>query len=292
MRKISRVLLKTALGLGVAGMGLCIGGVAMGATITGLDLSRYGVNTTVNTTIKKVAKSAWTTGSDGWDEDWDEISRLEPTETDKDKEVFETDPSADLEFSLSAGELSFQPYDGDRIRIEVSGEKKDKVRVGKDDGSLILETTGRTQDRKILVSYPQNYTFDETSIEIAAGTVTLKDGFNTGELDVSVAAGEFTNTGRLTAREVSIEVGAGNVELSELDTKELEADCGVGNIGLNISGRETDYNYEISCAAGEVEIGGSSYSGIGHSKEITNPNVKGDMELNCGVGNITVTFTK
>lgn len=47
MRKISRVLLKTALGLGVAGMGLCIGGVAMGATITGLDLSRYGVNTTL-----------------------------------------------------------------------------------------------------------------------------------------------------------------------------------------------------------------------------------------------------
>ena len=61
-----------------------------------------------------------------------------------------------------------------------------------------------------------------------------------------MAAGEFTNTGRLTAREVSIEVGAGNVELSELDTKELEADCGVGNIELNISGRETDYNYEIS----------------------------------------------
>lgn len=46
MRKISRVLLKTALGLGVAGIGLCIGGVAMGATITGFDLSRYGVNTT------------------------------------------------------------------------------------------------------------------------------------------------------------------------------------------------------------------------------------------------------
>ena len=74
MRKISRVLLKTALGLGVAGIGLCIGGVAMGATITGFDLSRYGVNTT----IKKVAESAWTTGSDVWDEDWDEISRLDP----------------------------------------------------------------------------------------------------------------------------------------------------------------------------------------------------------------------
>ena len=54
MRKISRVLLKTALGLGVAGIGLCIGGVAMGATITGFDLSRYGVNTTLIQPLRRL----------------------------------------------------------------------------------------------------------------------------------------------------------------------------------------------------------------------------------------------
>ena len=73
---------------------------------------------------------------------------------------------------------------------------------------------------------------------------------------------------------------------------DLEVDCGIGNVDLDILGKEADYNYEISCAAGNVDIGDSSYSGIGHDKNITNPNAKGDMELNCGVGNITVSFSR
>ena len=41
-----------------------------------------------------------------------------------------------------------------------------------------------------------------------------------------------------------------------------------------------------------VDIGDSSYSGVGHNKNITNPNAKGNMNLDCGVGNITVDFEK
>ena len=289
MRKISRVLLKTALVLGIAGAGLSIGGVAMGATVTGLNLSKYGFKDS----IKKAASFSWAESRESWDEDWDEITQLEPAGTDQDKEIFETDTVSDLEISLSAGELRFQTYDGDRIRIEVSGGKKDKVRIGTDDDSLILETIGRTQDREINVIYPEGLRFKETSIEVAAGTVTMCNDFRTDDLDVSVAAGEFTNTEKISvADDLTIAVGTGNVELSRLDTNSLEADCGIGNIDLDIHGREADYNYEISCAAGNVDIGDSSYSGIGHDKNITNPNAGGDMELNCGVGNITVTFTE
>lgn len=38
------------------------------------------------------------------------------------------------------------------------------------------------------------------------------------------------------------------------------------------------------------DIGDSSYSGVGHNKNITNPNAKGNMNLDCGVGNITGRF--
>lgn len=289
MRKFSRRLLKTALVLGVVGLGLSIGGVAMGATITGINLTKYGLNGTV----RKLAASDWTESHDSWEEDWDEITQLEPVETGNDKEIFETDPTSDLELSLSAGELRFQSYDGDKLRIEVSGEKKDKVRIGIEDDSLILETTGRTQNREITLSYPKDLRFEETSIEAAAGTVTICDDFRTDELDVSVAAGEFTNTGKISvANDITVSVGTGNVELSDLDISDLEADCGIGNVELGILGKETDYNYEISCSAGNVDIGDSSYSGIAHDKEVTNPNARGDMELNCGVGNITVTFAE
>ena len=42
MRKFSKRILKLALALAVVGLGLSIGGVAMGATITGINLTKYG----------------------------------------------------------------------------------------------------------------------------------------------------------------------------------------------------------------------------------------------------------
>ena len=270
-------------------IGMSIGGVAMGATIAGLNLSKYGFSDAIKKTTKYVSLD----DKDSWEQDWDEITQLGPVETDGDKEIFETAPTSELEFSLSGDELKFQSYDGDKLRIEVTGSKKDKVRIGTEDDSLILETTGRSQNREITVSYPKNVRFKETSIDVAAGTVTMCDEFRTDDLDVSVAAGEFTNTGKIrAASDTTIAVGTGNVELSELDIYNLEVDCGIGNVDLDILGKEADYNYEISCSAGNVDIGGSSYSGIGHNKNITNPNARRDMNLDCGVGNITVNFEK
>lgn len=261
----------------------------MGATITGINLTKYGLNGN----IRKIANSALQESHDSWDEDWDEITQLKPVMTEDDKEIFEIDPVSDLDFSLSGDALKLQNCDGDKIRVEVSGSKKDKVRIGTDDDSLVIESLGRTQEREITVSYPKDLRFKDTSIEVAAGTVTMYDDFRTDDLDVSVGAGEFTNTGKISvANDISVEVGTGNVEISELDIHDLEVDCGIGNVDLDILGKEADYNYEISCAAGNVDIGDSSYSGIGHDKNITNPNAKGDMELNCGVGNITVSFSK
>ena len=289
MKKSSKVMLLIAAVVGVAGIGMSIGGVAMGATIAGLNLSKYGFSDAIKKTTKYVSLD----DKDSWEQDWDEITQLGPVETDGDKEIFETEPTSELEFSLSGDELKFQSYDGDKLRIEVTGSKKDKVRIGTEDDSLILETTGRSQNREITVSYPKNVRFKETSIDVAAGTVTMCDEFRTDDLDVSVAAGEFTNAGKISvANDTTITVGTGNVELSELDIYNLEVDCGIGNVDLDILGKEADYNYEISCSAGNVDIGGSSYSGIGHNKNITNPNARRDMNLDCGVGNITVNFEK
>ncbi|MBU5481183.1 DUF4097 family beta strand repeat-containing protein [Blautia sp. MSJ-19] len=289
MKKSSKVMLLTAAVVGVVGIGMSIGGVAMGATITGLNLSKYGFSEAIKQTTKYVSLD----DKDDWEQDWDEIMQLKPVKTDTDKEMFETAPTSDLEFSLSGDELEFQSYDGDKIRIEVSGSKKDKVKIGTEDDCLILETTGRIQDRKITVSYPKGLRFKETSIDVAAGTVTMSDEFRTDDLDVSVGAGEFTNTGKISvANDTTITVGTGNVELSELDICDLEVKCGIGNVDLDVLGKEADYNYAISCAAGNVDIGDSSYSGLGHERDISNPGASDRMNLDCGVGNITVNFEK
>ena len=108
MKKSSKVMLLTAAVVGVVGIGMSIGGVAMGATIAGLNLSKYGFDGIVKQTAKYISLD----DKDDWEQDWDEITQLEPVETDNDKEIFETAPISDLKLSLSGDELKFRSYDG------------------------------------------------------------------------------------------------------------------------------------------------------------------------------------
>ena len=288
MRKFSKGMLIAAAVTGIVGIGMSIGGVAMGATITGLNLSKYGFKDAVRT----MTKVTWSEDNSDWDQDWDEITLLDAAENEGDTRIYLTDAADDLDFSISAGELFLKEYDGDQIKIEVSGDDKDKIRVGKDEDALILEGIGRVQNRTVNVWYPKNKEFKEVSVEIAAGTVSLENDFCAKKLEVEVAAGEFSSTNTVTANEAEITVGTGNADMQKLDVQKLDAGCGVGNIDLAIAGKKSDYDYEISCAAGSVDVGDDSYSGLGHEKEISNPGSSGKMELECGVGNITVTFEK
>ena len=72
-------------------------------------------------------------------------------------------------------------------------------------------------------------------------------------------------------------------------TSELEIECGVGEVEFTAYGHETDYNYDIDCAVGEVVCGGSDYSGIGGHRQIDNRADK-DMDISTGVGSVIVEF--
>ena len=80
--------------------------------------------------------------------------------------------------------------------------------------------------------------FEDASVDVAAGTVNLDDDFYAKKMEVSVAAGEFSNDGAVTAEKADITVGTGNVDLENLNVQDLEADCGIGNIDLDINGKE------------------------------------------------------
>ena len=279
MRKFSKVVLVIAAAAGVVGIGLTIGGASMGATIAGLNLSKDGFGSAVRQTVKYVSFG----DEDDWNQDWDEIDESDSKEAaGTNGEIYLFDGVSKLDLSIRTGELYLKEYNGNEIKVEVSGKDREKVRVGQEGETLVLESIGRVQDREITVSYPKKTEFEDVSLEVAAGTINLDDDFYAKKLKVSVAAGEFLNDGAVTAEKADISVGTGNVDLDNLNVQNLEADCGIGNIDLDINGKESDYDYEISCSAGEIDIG--------HEKKISNPGASGKMDLDCGVGNITVDF--
>ena len=66
----------------------------------------------------------------------------------------------------------------------------------------------------------------------------------------------------------------------------------MGELCIEVQGSAAnEHNYNVSCAAGEVEIGGKTYAGVGNSMEIDN-GADTNYNLDCAMGRIEVSFKK
>ena len=63
----------------------------------------------------------------------------------------------------------------------------------------------------------------------------------------------------------------------------------MGNVELALEGKQSDHNYHIECAAGNIDIKGYSMAGFLGEKEIDN-GADSDYDISCNMGNITVEF--
>ena len=71
--------------------------------------------------------------------------------------------------------------------------------------------------------------------------------------------------------------------------KEVDIDCGAGSVTLNLEGKVEDYNYELECGIGSIDIGGSSYSGLSSSHSVDNGAAR-IISADCGMGAISLRF--
>ncbi len=158
----------------------------------------------------------------------------------------------------------------------------------------------------ITLKFPMGMSFEEVEIEMGAGIMDCYD-LRARELEATVGAGALSMY-RSRADELSVELGAGELYASQMEAQEakltvglgncawegeisrsLEAECDMGSAVFILKGKETDFNYEIECNGGTIEMGGYGGSGIGMEKRIDNGAGR-DMELTCNLGNITVNF--
>lgn len=185
---------------------------------------------------------------------------------------FEAD-CENLEIELVAGTLEIYYSDVEHIQVEQEGVKGFKSYM--DDKTLHIEGGSKIginqADMNITVILPQNMKFKEVDLEVGAGEAIIDD---------------------LNADNVSIEVGAGEAIITGLVVKELQAEVGAGELNLELEGEENDYNYDLECGIGEIQIGDSSYTGLGKEQIKENPGANKKIDLECGVGEILVNFTE
>ena len=183
------------------------------------------------------------------------------------------DFASDLEISLKYDELLIQEYDGDKIRVNVANDAKNDVVVKETSGKITITDTrsGNVKKKKqIKVSIPSVKEFDTVSLGVDMGTIDLECDLKVQELSVEVGAGEFCGYGNITAANCDLQVGAGTIDIDQIDVQKLNADCSAGEIDMVVTGKEKDYNYDLSCGMGEINLEDSEYSGIGIEKNISN----------------------
>ena len=285
MKKGTKGMLIAAGAFAVAGIGFCIGGISVAAVETGGNVFDQAGQLLQDNDYPLAGLIHWGNAQyHSSDIDWDAL----------DGNTVDMDFASDLEISLKYDELLIQEYDGDKIRVNVANDAKNDVVVKETSGKITITDTrsGNVKKKKqIKVIVPSEKDFDTISLGVDMGTIDLECDLKVQELSVEVGAGEFSGYGNITAAYCDLQVGAGTIDIDQLDVQKLNADCGAGEIDMVVTGKEKDYNYDLSCGMGEINLEDSEYSGIGIEKNISNEGARKDMVLECGMGEIDVEFT-
>lgn len=285
MKKGTKGMLIAAGAFAVAGIGFCIGGISVAAVETGGNVFDQAGQLLQDNDYPLAGLIHWGNAQyHSSDIDWDAL----------DGNTVDMDFASDLEISLKYDELLIQEYDGDKIRVNVANDAKNDVVVKETSGKITITDTrsGNVKKKKqIKVIVPSGKDFDTVSLGVDMGTIDLECDLKVQELSVEVGAGEFSGYGNITAAYCDLQVGAGTIDIDQLDVQKLNADCGAGEIDMVVTGKEKDYNYDLSCGMGEIDLENSEYSGLGIEKTISNEGAKKDMVLECGMGEIDVEFT-
>lgn len=147
----------------------------------------------------------------------------------------------------------------------------------------------------------------EVKMNLGAGMVTA-DGFEGEEIGIAVGAGELL-ADRVTAGNADFEIGAGHMSIGELSVSgetdlevsmgvaevagtiagDLDVECGMGEIIMSLTGSEDDHSYYVECGMGNVDVGSYSHGGVASHKS-WNAGKSSYFDINCNMGNVTVTF--
>ena len=304
MKKFTKGMLIAAGIFAAAGIGLTAAGGVMGASMSELT----GVNS-----LKRILRmTEWDDDHDDYDDiDDDDDDRVEHDGMEHSAEMGQKnmEPAAVGNESATDGivyQLKYQPtkldielkYDelileeGDSFCVRVYDDNGKNVTVKESSDTLKVRSTKKlSKTRKVCISYPEDVKLQELEIEMGAGTVYLNRDIETEKLSVEMGAGEFDSKNPVTAEEADLEIGTGSMTFADLSAKKISGECGLGELDLTMTGTQEDYNYDLECGVGNLDVGSDSYSGLGREKSISNTGADRKLDLECGMGNVSVDFS-
>lgn len=272
MKKFTKICLILAGIFAFLGLGMLGGAIALGATRMDVE-NEFSSN------------GIWNRISDDWHEEWfdfwDDHSDFDFTDgdyadymdmqSDAEYHTYDFSDVEDLDIDVKRCAVYLEnSSDGKcHIAVDKNGGKQD-VEVKQSGKKISVECDSKEKPEAEIYIYLPDIQMDKVDIDMGGGYLSVED---------------------LKAEELNMNAGSGVVEVyGSVQAEKSGWKVGVGTMEVCMAGREEDYDYEISCGVGTVNMTEDSYSGLGTAKKIKNENAKYEMDIECGVGTIDFMF--
>lgn len=214
----------------------------------------------------------------------------------------------DLDINLGGGEFYIKNSSDGKFYIEA--ENVEKLQVYAEDKEMYLKALrNKINDEETKVSfYIPEVEYKNIDLSLGAGMLIFEDSIITGDfdgevgagqmiiediicqnLDINVGAGEFIGEKVDINGETELKVGAGHIEVSGSVGKNIDIKCSMGGAELSLNHSETDFNYEIECVAGTVEVGNEEFAAFSTERTVDN-HASREMDIECSMGAVVIDF--
>lgn len=126
---------------------------------------------------------------------------------------------------------------------------------------------------------------DKIEFETGAGSA-LFDSLWAKESKLVVGAGSIEVDDMSIEDKLVLDIGMGSGKINGRIDGELDADCGMGELIMKLTGSEEEYDYDLECSMGSLSVNNNSYSDYeknsGNDKKI---------DVECSMGNVEIQFS-
>ena len=203
--------------------------------------------------------------------------------------TFDNVQAENLEIIVGCGEMNIQYHSEDTIKLVIGSHDQMQCYVENDTVKVIGGLINSKFNSNMTVYLPENISYEEINMEVGAGSIVV-DGLKgkNATLEVGMGSLEVTN---MNVDTLDASVGMGSIDIQGAINTDGILDCGMGSITMELAGNSKDFNYELECGLGELNVENVYYiAGIGE-QSISN-NAGKDIEIDCAMGSVEITFTE
>ncbi|CEK33515.1 hypothetical protein UMC2_07651 [[Clostridium] sordellii] len=238
------------------------------------------------------------------------------------KDIKELEEFKSINIEVGITNIEIIPYEKYKIELQYK-EDYGKINYKVKNNSLIInqESTIRNLNNKsnfnkddlsfIKIYIPSDKSFEKFSIISDIGNIDIRQ-MNLNNLDLSCNVGNIKvnnceinkskfknleanlNLGNINSKNINVKNllntknDLGNIDISGKVYGDIEVNCDLGNVDIEIDEKEKNYNYRLICDLGKIDINGKR-----KNKDVSlENNSDNNLNIECDSGNIKLKFKK